>query len=172
MKRHPALQDLSRDHYQALVLCQRAEKALAGEEDAPTIEEAAGLVVDRWEDELREHFREEEDVLLPILSRHRPVTSIDPVPRMLDDHAWFRDRLPRLAEALEAGDDVADLLEEVVHRLRDHARMEEDQLFQRAQELLPEADLEDLGERSRAYREAHRGPEAIGPDRPDPTGGD
>jgi iron-sulfur cluster repair protein YtfE (RIC family) len=168
MKRHPALQDLSRDHYQALILCKDAGKALAGNRDAPSVTEAAQGIVDRWEDELRLHFREEEDVLLPVLSRHEPVTSVEPVPRMIDDHAWFRDRIPRLAEALENGDEVEDLLEDVATRLREHARMEEDELFERAQEMLPEEDLEAVGERSEAFRERHRGPDAIGPDRPAP----
>lgn len=171
MKRHPALQDLSRDHYQVLILCQNAEKALAGEAGAPAPREAAEDLAAAWEEDIRLHLREEEDVLLPILARHGPVTGIDPVPRVVDDHAWFRDRFPALADALEEGDDdaVEELLEAVAGRLRRHARLEEDELFQRAQELLTEADLEDLAQAGRAFRREHRGPDAVGPDRPSPT---
>ncbi len=164
MERHEALQDLSRDHFDALVRVKMVERALAGEPDARSPREEAERFLEAWEDEVRHHFREEEDVLLPVLARHGPVTGWEEVRRLVDDHAWFRWRVPELGERLEADAGWLELLEEVATRLKEHARFEERELFKRAQEVLTEGDLEDLHERSVAFRTRHRGPGSVGPD--------
>lgn len=59
MKRHPALEPFSRDHNDGLIL---ARSLMVGEPDAPAQTRTA------WEGDLRDHFKEEERLLGPLLS--------------------------------------------------------------------------------------------------------
>lgn len=161
MERHDALQDLSRDHHRALKRAQELRRAGTAE-GAFSVREAAERFVTFWDEEAAHHFREEEEVLLPVLARHRAPTEDADVRQMLDDHAWFRDQVPKLRAALQADEGVEELAHALGDRLTRHVRLEERTLFERFQELFDEQDLEDVAARSRAYRERWR-PDAIGP---------
>jgi len=167
VKRHVSLHDLSRDHLLALVHARALRRAAAGEPDAGTVEEAARAFVVPWHEDVLHHFREEEEVLLPILARHEPPTASEDVRRLLDDHAWLREAAADLEERLGRGaaGDVRDLAARIGERLDAHARLEERQVFPRLEALFTPLDLEDLARRSLAFRERWRGPGSIGPDR-------
>lgn len=160
MERHEALQDLSRDHHHALARARELKRA-GTEEGRFEPEEAARRFLVFWEDEGALHFREEEDVLLPVYQRRKAILGDDAVREMLADHAWFRDEVPKLRAALEAGEEVTDRVHAIGSRLHDHARLEERRIFEDVQAALIEADLDDLLERGRAFRKEHR-PDAIG----------
>lgn len=161
MKRDEALADFSRDHLPALRQAKYLKEA-GTEEGEFEVEEAAREFLSFWEEEARLHFREEEDVILPVLSRRGPVTENERVREMLDDHAWFRDRITQLRQVLEGGDDITSLIREIGSRLEKHARMEEQELFQQLQEELGEEELEAIHRRSVQFRKQWR-PESIGP---------
>lgn len=161
MERHEALKDLSRDHHHALARAQELRRA-GTEEGRFEADEAARRFLVFWDEEAALHFREEEDVLLPIYQRRKAILADDAVREMLADHAWFRDEVPRLRRALDAGEDVTDRVHAIGRRLHEHARLEERRIFEDVQEVLTDDDLDDLLERGRAFREQHR-PEAIGP---------
>lgn len=163
MERHPALQDLSRDHHQLLVLCTHVQRAHAGEPGALSQERAAADLARAWSGDLPAHMREEEEVLLPALSRQGPVHEVEPVPLLHDDHAWFRDRFEALVDAVAQDEPAADLALDVADRLRRHVEMEERVLLESVTSRLDEAALKEVGEASQRFREAHRGPESIGP---------
>lgn len=164
MQRHRSLQDLSRDHFDALALAQFIDRSLTGHELGGTPEAACQRLLTAWEDELAEHFREEEEVILPIYQRHVAIGADRRVGKMLADHAWFRDRLPELVRRFEQSEDGwEELLAELGRRLHDHARFEERELFPDVEEALTDDELDELWARSRAYRKAHRDPPKIGP---------
>lgn len=163
MQRHPALQDLSRDHFDALALAQFIRRSMEGHEMGGTPEQAAKRLVKAWEEELAWHFREEEEVLIPIHQRHVDPAEDETIRNVLADHAWFRDEVPALAKALEAGEPIGDRAARIGQRLHDHARLEDREWFPAIEAALSEDELDELAHRSRAYREAHRGSEAIGP---------
>lgn len=122
MKRHPALQDLSREHYDALKLARDASSAAKSGEIAAAA--FAAHVVRKFEQELEAHFREEESELLPFLST---AGDSELVWRTLAEHAELR--------ALAAGlrqPDAATLLR-FSERLAAHVRFEERTLFEQAQ---------------------------------------
>lgn len=167
MKRHESLQDLSRDHYYALVQAQQVRKAIAGDKDAPSPEEAAKDLVRFYEAEGLHHFDEEEQVLLPILGRHVNLGEDPMAQRLLEDHEWLRGAFRGLRHKLDAGDDYEDLLANLGRRLHDHARFEEDELFPRVERELGTADLGQIHEASREFRLRTRGEAAIGPARHD-----
>jgi hemerythrin-like domain-containing protein len=161
MKRDDALADFSRDHLPAL----RQAKYLryAGTEDGEyTPREAAEGFLDFWEDHAGLHFIEEETVILPVLSRLGAVTEDEDIRRMLDDHAWFRDKVKVLRERVDSDENLQELVHEVGERLKEHAEMEEQVIFEDLQEKLNEDQLEEIHERSIQFRERWR-PDDIGP---------
>jgi len=156
LSRHASLHPLSHDHHHALVLARRlyqigSEKG-ADPDDPNALAELAQRLLVAWTEDLEPHFREEEDVLLPLYARHKKPSEDPAVLQMLDDHAWFRDRIHRLREAAEEGAPLASPLKEFGERLRDHVRHEERQVFERIQDALAESELEELARRSAAYR--------------------
>lgn len=163
MDRHPSLHDLSRDHHQILILCTHVERAHAGEAGAPDPERAAADLARAWAGDLPDHLREEEDVLLPALAGDGPVSEVEPVPLVHDDHAWFRDRFAALRDAVAAGEPALEQAVEIAGRLRRHVEVEERLLFPTVQDRLEADELAALGEASRAFRREHRGPDAVGP---------
>lgn len=124
MKRDEALADFSRDHLPALRQAKYLRKA-GTDEGEYTPEEAAEGFLEFWEDHADLHFMEEEVVILPVLSRLGPITEDADIRKMVDDHAWFRDKVTVLREALKTDDEIDELVHSIGERLKDHAEMEE-----------------------------------------------
>jgi hemerythrin-like domain-containing protein len=116
MKRAEALQPLSRDHLKALL----AAKRVADAQDA----DAAGAAFSRFWDLERDHFRVEEEILLPHWAAHAEI-DVAAVERMLADHLAIRADALRLASGALSLDELHTL----GTRLHDHVRFEERQLF-------------------------------------------
>jgi hemerythrin-like domain-containing protein len=132
MKRSAALQSLSRDHHQALVVAQRLRRA----DDA---EEVAAAFLDFWRGSGQRHFRIEEEVLLPYWALLGTVDETAAA-RLSQEHLAIRSaalaiatRAPDLEELRALGD-----------RLAAHVRFEERVLFARLEEDLDADDLERL----------------------------
>lgn len=123
MKRHPALQDLSREHYDALKLA-RDGKAAALSGDAAGAAACGAHAARLFENEMEPHFREEESELLPFLAA---AGEDELVRRTLAEHAELR----ALAAALRQPD-AATLLR-FAELLTAHVRFEERTLFEAAQ---------------------------------------
>ena len=123
MKRHPQLQDLSREHYSALKLARAARQAAeSGEMDAMTT--LAQRVVRLFATELDPHFRVEEQGILVALAR---AGENELVERTLSEHAELR----RLTMLLSDPDAVT--LLRFADLLAAHVRFEERELFEAAQ---------------------------------------
>lgn len=139
MKRHPALEQLSRDHHHALVVAQRLKRA-----DQPGAERARSDFLSYWDAKGSEHFREEEDILLPTLARFT-----DPhqelIARVLTEHVAIR----RGALELAGGAPLA-TLQALGRELERHVRREERELFPLIEGALPEEELVRLGARLRS----------------------
>jgi hemerythrin-like domain-containing protein len=144
MKRHPVLQDLSRDHFFALEQGQRLRRA-----QADTLATAVDEFLRFWRGKMVHHFREEEEVLIPMLARHRPAD--DPaVVTVLVQHV----DIARHAIDLESSRrdvPVAHSLGELIDR---HVRHEESVLFPMIEVVLSEDELTDLGARLIAFDRA------------------
>lgn len=123
MKRHPQLQDLSREHHGALKLARAARQAAeSGEMDAMTA--FAQRAVRLFASELDPHFRVEEQGILVALAR---AGENELVQRTLSEHAELR----RLAMLLSDPDAVT--LLRFADLLAAHVRFEERELFEAAQ---------------------------------------
>ena len=127
MKRHPDLQQLSREHYSALKLARDARRG-AGSATADDLAALAQRVVQAFSAELDPHFRVEEQGILMLLARageHQLAA------RTLADHAELR----RLARRLATPD--APTLLSFAELLGAHVRFEEREVFAAAQAMLP-----------------------------------
>jgi hypothetical protein len=156
VKRHPAFQDLSRDHYVALNRCLQATRAVEGHPAARPFDVARSQLADLWEhDGLQAHFAEEEADLVPVL---RGEGGADLASRMVAEHADLRRRFASLAQAAPAE------VQEAARLLTAHARWEEEVVFEWLQSHLPEAELPALLARSRSFRAANGLP--VSPPRP------
>jgi hemerythrin-like domain-containing protein len=148
VKRSEFLQALSRDHHRGLSVALRLKRATAD-----SAANASQAFLEFWRTEGRQHFRIEEEVLLPAYARHRPVDE-PAVVRVLTDHVDLR----RLAADVEAHDTSSlSSLHELGHRLERHIRHEERVLFPDIEMALPEAELEQVAE---ALRRAEDRPRA------------
>ena len=144
MKREEALQDLSRDHHDALYRALRMKRA--SESD---LEQVSADMLEFWGEHGARHFRIEEEVLLPAFAAHE-----DPehpaVVRVLVDHVWIRERMQRLAER----DLDVPAVQDLGRRLDAHVRHEERVLFPLIEQSLPDDALAHLGKRIAAAERA------------------
>lgn len=145
MKRDPALHPLSQHHHFALIQAwemRRAAGAPAAKRPA-ALRAAAQKFLRFWEKTGSQHFREEEEVLLPAYARRVRLDTDVQVMRMLADHAEIRARVQELAEMLASGEKTpAQGLEELVgtlaQTLHDHVRLEENEIFPKIEKALGE----------------------------------
>ena len=135
MKRHRALQPLSRDHHVALVAAQRLRRAEGG-----TAAEARDAFLVFWREHGAHHFRVEEEVLLPAFAAHADPDA-ECVARMLIDHA----RIRAAAAGLEGdAEPPVATLHELGTMLERHVRLEEREVFPLIEAALPPAAAERL----------------------------
>ncbi len=110
MKRHQALEPFSRDHYSGLV----AAKHLQERPGPDSVAELLQL----WEHELEDHFREEETLLSPLASSEM-------AQKLSQDHQDIAAMILRASKGSLADNEIADLGKSLL----DHIRWEERVLF-------------------------------------------
>lgn len=138
MKRAQALAPLSHQHHQGLYVAlklRRADRAMA--------REARDAFLEFWNREGREHFRLEEEALLPAFARHAEHDH-PAVVQVLVEHVDLRRRGADVADASEPDPEV---LRDLGERLERHIRHEERVLFPLIEQAVPVEELErlDLG---------------------------
>jgi hemerythrin-like domain-containing protein len=134
MKRSSALAPLSRDHHHALVVAAQLRRVTPF-----TAEQARDAFLAYWREDGHEHFREEEEVLLPAYGRHaNPHHPL--IARVLCEHVAIR----ALAAAINDPSPPIATLQELGVALSDHVRLEERSLFPLIEETVPPAALERL----------------------------
>ncbi len=149
MKRHVSLHPLSQHHHFALtqaLLMRRAAEAPASRR-AAAVRRAAQTFLRFWKKTGVQHFREEEEVLLPAYSRHVRLDKDPAVMRMLAEHAELRAQILQLETSLAGGAPVDETVAALARALHDHIRHEENEIFPRIEKALAEADLQALGQR-------------------------
>ena len=149
MKRAPELKDLSNHHHQGLVQARRLRRAATGEE-ATTPEDAAETFLKFWQGETTAHFREEEEVLLPVLTRYGGDAGRGPVAEMLGQHAQIRGLVMELSDEVRNGVVRTETLKGIGELLETHIRLEEREVFPMIEEALPEEALREVAARLEA----------------------
>jgi hypothetical protein len=138
LKRSEELAVLSREHHIALELALRLRRATEDQVE-PLVGDARGF----WRRESIEHFRLEEEFVLPSLARH--ATDDAAIARTRRDHAELRRRFGQL----EYGRCDLSGLRELGALLAEHVRFEERVLFPRVEATLAAEELAVLGRQLR-----------------------
>jgi len=141
VKRHPALVGLSDDHHHELVQARRLLEAAGGDADGRL--RAGASYVDVFFRDTVEHFRREEETVLPLYAR-QPSADAALLERIRREHMELHG-LARALRAVVAADDVSiETLEALGSLLRAHVRLEERELFEDVQRVVPAAELDRL----------------------------
>jgi quercetin dioxygenase-like cupin family protein len=136
VRRHRALAPLSHDHHHSLVEARRLRRAANG----PGADAAARAFLRFFAAEGIRHFREEEELLFPLVA-DRPEAR-EPVVRALLEHQRLHALAAQLAPQAHAGRPSPELMSELGERLDEHVRYEERELFPLIERLVDEATLE------------------------------
>lgn len=134
MRRSPELTPLSHDHHQALFAAQQLKRA----EDGPAAREA---FLSFWIEHGRQHFRIEEEILLPGWVECDSGADRDLAARVLTDHLSIRTEVRRLERGALSLDDLGRL----GVALERHVRFEERELFPLIEAGLDEGAIRALG---------------------------
>jgi hemerythrin-like domain-containing protein len=152
MKRAPELRDLSDHHHRGLVQARRLRRAAAGDE-ANMPEETAEAFLEFWQEGTTTHFREEEEVLLPVLASYREdLLGREPVVEMLLQHARIRGLVMGLSDEVKGGSVRPETLGSIGELLETHIRLEEREVFPTIEEALPEEALREVADRLEAKK--------------------
>jgi len=144
MKRHKAIQQLSRDHHKGLLLAQLMKKNAPHYKDLPT--DTSGKLqyaVQTFNDELLIHFSDEENFLFSAVKGKS-----DEIDNLIDEltegHKYFNEKISFLKKWIPTMDNDSELIEkldEFGKKLEGHIRKEERVLFNLIQEILSEDEL-------------------------------
>jgi iron-sulfur cluster repair protein YtfE (RIC family) len=130
VKRHPALVPLSHDHHHALVQARRLGKAADGDHEGRRA--ATGEFLGFFSTETLTHFREEEELLFPLLVDQEGEARSLLVQALLE-HQRVHALVARLQEEPDAS-----TMRELADLLQAHVRLEERQLFPLIEAVVPE----------------------------------
>ncbi len=128
MKRHRALETLSFEHHDALVVALRIKKGLKKAANLSTI---AAYALAVFNNHLAHHFEQEETALGPHL-KHNPKTA-EAYAQMENEHTLIRQQIQSIKQA---NDQLQQHLQTFANQLEQHIRFEERVLFKLAEEHL------------------------------------
>lgn len=138
IKRHESLYPLSHHHHHALFLALKLKRS--GTEKAML---ANNLLKNEliwfWENSGQQHFRDEEEILLPHYAIYGSLDR-EEIREMLLEHVQIRS----LIFQIEKSDPNSALFQELGELLEEHVRKEERVIFPFIEEALPDGMLEDL----------------------------
>jgi len=124
MKRHTALEPFSRDHNVGLILARELSRADVG---------VGQKLVDIWRDEMRDHFEQEEDLLVPLATEAH-------AKRLVSEHRQFA----TFVEEVTKGNEGPELLRAAGALLDSHIRWEEREFFVEIEKSSTDAQLAEL----------------------------
>lgn len=134
IKRSKELVPLSREHHEGLLFGWKIKQGL---KNGTPYGEIADFIQWFWEAELEEHFRKEEQVLVPHLPKGNAL-----VQQMLDEHEQL-EALVRLCAMVQD----EDIFTQLADGLHNHIRFEERVLFPFAEEVIPPAEMGSIHQR-------------------------
>ena len=143
------LQDVSEEHQLGLAHAQQLRKAAMGGGENPA-EDAAKAFLAFWQKEASAHFRAEEEVLLPVLSRYGENMYQRPIVEMLAQHAHIRGLVMRLSDEVIDRGIRSETLRSIGEALEAHIHQEEREVLPLIQMALPGEALEELVSRMSA----------------------
>lgn len=145
LSRHEALAPFSRDHYVGLVQAHHMIKA--SDADAVARRKAVAEFVDAWDHDIAQHFRDEENFLIELMSP-------EDRERMLQDHAGISMLTAQARELRRQADPDRTTIRRLGEALERHIRWEERELFNHLQQQLGSEQIDRLQRRTAAIEAA------------------
>lgn len=125
MKRHKSLIGLSHDHHHGLLLAQLIKKGAPTYKNLPqNTEEKVLYTKDRWENELKYHFENEENILFPFVK-----DKDDELDKLIIEIVSEHFKIKKLILDLDNSLDKDETLNSLGILLESHIRKEERKLF-------------------------------------------
>jgi hemerythrin-like domain-containing protein len=124
-RRHERLIPLTHDHHHALANARRLR--VAADSDVDERRAAAGVFLDFFDQDAVTHFREEEEVVFPLIV-HAPETET-PLIRVLLEHVRMHALVDRLRREVERRLVSAEILMDLAKAFEGHIRFEEKVVF-------------------------------------------
>ncbi len=138
MLRDPSLVPLSRQHHNGLALVVLSERSLAEDSSPENVSRLAKRAVERFEVELVNHFKMEENVLFPAIESELGDSAL--VRELIAEHRMVEQLTGRLREQPSRA-----TLDDFLGLLRTHIRKEENELFEDIQRRLARQTLDEVG---------------------------
>lgn len=160
LKRHVALQDLSRDHQLFLVEARHIRWFLEADKRAKSLEEVIESLLTFWENAGLLHIREEEEIVYPVYLKAAPLRKRE-IDALYTDHNWLRDKMQELGD-LPRFENSRPVLRSLGEYIVNHVRHEEQVIYEAIQTTLSEKQLKAIAKKSLVFRKKHRKPESIG----------
>lgn len=139
IKRHESLKPLSRHHMIGLHIALKLKRA-GTEESGLTIVEIKQEADKFWNPYGQEHFREEEEILLPVYAQFADINQPEII-EMLIEHVKIRSQINKL---LTQDNIRIQEMHELGMLLESHIRNEERVIFPMIEKALPEDELQNL----------------------------
>ena len=137
-KRRNELIPLTHDHHHAL---KQARRMIAAAEAGSDEKREVALDFARfYEEDSLVHFREEEEILFPLLLENVEAAPQELVTVLLD-HVHIHGLVARLNASLVSGEPEGELMRNIGETLRAHVRLEENELFPMIESLVPDDSL-------------------------------
>lgn len=134
LKRDQALQPLSRQHHQGLLVSLFLSNGL---KKGVATKPMRDFILQFWQDDLLKHFEAEEQVLVPFA---KPYAILEPlITRMLLEHQQIVLLINRINN--EARAEQLETIKEFADKLEQHIRFEERELFEQMQLTLSAEDM-------------------------------
>lgn len=140
MKRHESLVALSQDHHQGLLLSMLIKKDAPNYKDLPN--DVAGKVkytINAWENELKQHFKNEEEILFPFVADRDENLDI-----MIDEILIEHEEIEFKINQLKNTNEPEEILNDLGYLLEQHIRKEERELFELIQNAFSDDELKEL----------------------------
>jgi iron-sulfur cluster repair protein YtfE (RIC family) len=136
IKRHEALFPLSHHHHHALFMALKFKKA-GTEKSKNSPEELKEELKQFWDINGNQHFRDEEEILLPIYAKYGSLEKQE-ITEMLLEHVQIRSYVHQI---LHTDENLVTLMNQLGQLLDDHIRKEERIIFPMIEKALPEEEL-------------------------------
>ncbi len=137
LHRDQALQPLSRQHHQGLMVSLLLSKGL---KKNLTTKPMRDFILQFWQDDLQKHFEIEEQYLTPIAKSYAMLEPL--ITRMLMEHQQMLLIINRINN--EARAEQLETIKEFADKLEQHIRFEERELFEQIQQTLSVQEMSEL----------------------------
>ncbi|OLS22632.1 MAG: hypothetical protein HeimC3_29060 [Candidatus Heimdallarchaeota archaeon LC_3] len=150
VKRHEALQPLSRDHFTELTLAQRLMKGYPENLKShwpknDQKREQAKRAIEVFNLELKYHLQAEEEYLYVIAKELISPKSLKLLNKILEDHIYVKKAFKDLKHGSD--EELANKMKKLGEKLEKHIRVEERELFPLLERMISEEELQKIGKR-------------------------